>query len=410
MNNARPTATGLYSSLCSAGFAKQDLPDGRRRSQWLTRTKRTKILLHGDMRPGAMQSGQKHQPSLSTGSLPHDSAPVELARAHLLRLPTAPPAEQSGLFALSSSTVTCNRVYVSLCNRALIRHIQNYAHNRIHLSVDRKMKCLKHGWDIATISLLVRNDTRATATLSRNRHQRIEGKAFTLNAKPLLHAVMHEETTENWQALFRDADQLWEQYAPGAGRMSERVAQVLKDFAAGIEAARRLEYSFSRPCDDFSHLAQKDKVIDATCGLSQASADDKSRIDDMAGITKSFLRTQRHAPTVDIVSAFTRGMLTRVLFEFYLPDLHAHLLLHVRELPIEAAIRMRLDPRATGQHSLLFPTYWTGIFGMFPATASGNEAGDAIHSNWETDVEAHDTHIGLDEANPDSRSVTNRQR
>ena len=388
---AMPTSAGLLAAL-NADLTESDragLPTNAQRRSWLARALSHKRSQQGDTRRGARQSGQASDSQPSQGQ--RSKVPVEECRAHLRRLPTEPSLVRSQLFLVSPPVVTEDRVYVPLSCPRLIKRMRRYTGQRFHISVDRKMKCLQRGWGIATASVLVRSNRPRNTNLGRRFGKRLQGKAFTLRAKPLLHAIMDEETTENFAALFRDLDGLWEAHGRGEGRLAERVFQVHKDFAPGIEKARQQIFPRSRPCNDFFHLAQKHKALEKICREAGVS-------DDRVGIVNAFLHDQRSAPTLDIVSAITRAMFERVRQEFGAPTLVAHLSTHVQEISRTAAEGMHLDPRPEGHDRLLFPTYWTGVFGIYPDTQSGNEAGEAIHSAWEADVQAKASRPGMDEA------------
>lgn len=156
------------------------------------------------------------------------------------------------------------RVYVPLINERMKRRMRLYGHKRVHLSVDRKMKCLRHGHGITTLSILVRSTIKRNTTLKRAGAVRTQIRAHTLRAKPILHAIMDEESTDNFVQLFEDADSLWSSIAP-TPNLPAIVMQLHKDYAPGIEQARRRKFSGSRHNNDFFHLSQKRSVIQSKC-------------------------------------------------------------------------------------------------------------------------------------------------
>ena len=141
-----------------------------------------------DARPGSKQSGQQLQPTQSQPA--SEPILVEESRQHVRRLPQEPDSSLSKLFTLPSWKVNDDRVYVPLCCQGLLRNTRRYRHQRIHLSMDRKMKCLKRGWGIASASLLVRNKCKKTTNFARHMRQRKQGRAYTLHAKPNMQAII----------------------------------------------------------------------------------------------------------------------------------------------------------------------------------------------------------------------------
>ena len=59
---------------------------------------------------------------------------------------------------------------------------------------------------------------------------------------------------------------------------------------------------------------------------------------------------------------------------------------------------MLLGPRTTSPCAYKFAPHWIGVFGVFPGTGSGNEAGEALHVQWEAELDAHADTPNIQEA------------
>ena len=73
----------------------------------------------------------------------------------------------------------------------------------------------------------------------------MEAAATTL--LPYMFALMHEETGSNFDKFFADFLRPWD-----CG--SDAVRQLHKDYAPGIEQARRQNFQKSRPANEYPHL------------------------------------------------------------------------------------------------------------------------------------------------------------
>ena len=163
----------------------------------------------------------------------------------------------------------------------------------VQVGVDTKMKNLERGHGVATLNILVKDQVRNT-TLKHGSGKRVQGRAYTTRAVPFPQAVMSDEGTENHVRLFRLACELWSHAKPDSPPLAELVTQVHKDFAPGIEAARRraarvpiavaacllspcscalpLEFPLMpsaqtglSDCDDWFHFKQERKTLESKC-------------------------------------------------------------------------------------------------------------------------------------------------
>eukprot|EP00973_Karenia_brevis_P016223 2220982-Karenia_brevis.AAC.2 len=73
--------------------------------------------------------------------------------------------------------------------------------------------------------------------------------------QPLFQAVIDTESAENLTAAFEDACAICQKY--GAFELSKHVIQIHKDYALGIEAARRKVFNTVRAVEDYFHMQQR---------------------------------------------------------------------------------------------------------------------------------------------------------
>ena len=174
-------------------------------------------------------------------------------------------AEVDGLYLPEHFVEVSNsRVFVAYTCRGMLDTLTRYTDDVVHLAVDAKMKVLTRGMGVATLSLLAKDGLRNT-NLSHAESGRVQGRACTTRAMPFLQATTHQETDANYQSLFAAADMLWRECCPGRPPLRDCVRQVHKDFAPGIEAARRIAFPNSRARNDWFHLKRKKKELETRC-------------------------------------------------------------------------------------------------------------------------------------------------
>ena len=244
------------------------------------------------------------------------------------------------------------------------------AEPEVHLAVDSKMKVLERGHGVATLSILLKDRLRNT-TLT---HGAGQGPAHTTRAAPFLQAVFSDEGTPNHVRLFRLACDLWSEAQPESPPLADLVTQVHKDFAPGIEAARKEVFPRSRPCDDYFHFKQKRKTLESKC-REVVTRNGRTTKKNTAWIA-SALGGIRFAPTLPLFSSLWVGLLQRLAADGE-PDVRDWLLQY---LPTDVG-------EAAGPHSH-FSSLWVGAQGMWPGTGSGNEPAESVHSVWQRQLES----------------------
>lgn len=139
-----------------------------------------------------------------------------------------------------------DRVCVAFSCKGMMDVMRRYADSEIALSIDAKHSCMAHGWGVLTASFLVRDQLRNTS-LAKIGGKRIQGKAFTSHAAPVLQAIIQVENIENIHQFFITLKRLWAIVCPRRPELEQCVLQVHKDYHPAIEHARRKHFSNQEP-------------------------------------------------------------------------------------------------------------------------------------------------------------------
>ena len=217
------SATALLQHLVGQRFDEKELPSTTQLSDWMhnerkrSKTRAGSALPQGDAR-GRVQPTQRAL----------EDWPQEL------------PEDVPALYLLQPQIVSAKDVFVPFRSRGMRDVLVRYSseEREVHLGVDTKMKVLERGHGVATLNILVK-DTLRNTTLTHGNGSRVQGRAYTTRAVPFLQAVLGDEGTENHVRLLRLACQLWAQAKPDRPPLPQLVTQLHKDFAPGIEAARK---------------------------------------------------------------------------------------------------------------------------------------------------------------------------
>ena len=228
----------------SKGLKSADLPTLEQFSAWMKNQKRTPV------------SQQQRQSDAGVTVAPTVAALSDWPRSG---------ETVDALYLLEGVVhVSEQRVFVAYTCRGMLATLRRYVGDVVHLAVDAKMKVLTGGMGVATLSRLVKDGLRNT-NLCHQETGRVQGRARTTHAMPFLQATMHQESEQNYASLFEAAEALWKECCPERPPLQQCVRQLHKDFAPGIEAARRVAFPQSRPCNDWFHLKRKRAEIAARC-------------------------------------------------------------------------------------------------------------------------------------------------
>ena len=121
----------------------------------------------------------------------------------------------------------------------------------VKLAIDGKQKLVANNYTVLTLSFLVSSEH---VTQTRDSRLRVSSRphVHTLTQEPFLQALVNSEAEANVTQFFSTACEIASQCCKLD--LKTQVWQVHKDFAKGIEAARRKVFPFARPCDDYPHM------------------------------------------------------------------------------------------------------------------------------------------------------------
>ena len=200
--SSRRSARQLRAFLDSRG--ESGLPTDTQLSEWLRRAaKRQK-----------QAEGGREQPESQ-----HVVAVVAESVERWVRDAGEQPEE---LFVLRSFKLSGDAAFVPFLSSGMVATMARLRDADVCLVVDTKMGVLDKGWGIATVSVLVKDALRMT-TLSRDSRplvsgegasraqgtRRVQGRAWTSHAMPLLQAIIHSESASNYIALFEQLEHVW---------------------------------------------------------------------------------------------------------------------------------------------------------------------------------------------------------
>ena len=370
---AKATVQGLLAHLHASGVPGP-FPDRPRISNWL------RHLKCGPSR--AEQPASQH---------------VETGR-HSIEAWCEKPSEQdrTRLWVLQPYVLTGVSVRVLFASHGMLSHtLDRYDGGRVHLSVDGKWKVSDKGWAILTVSVLVKDVPRPTH-LAHGVRKSVQSKATTTRALPLLQALVQSETTEDVVAVFRALAAHWESRHPDRRSLYQLVKQVHKDYAPALEAARATVFPRSRPVNDFFHLREKDKILAAKC--AKLDLRHGKYVKRHFEWTMYTLTNTRVTPHPEVFSMVWQGFLVRLLtvgetqVATYLRAEYSSL---VDAETVEFADTPTHVVWSPGQR-LFFAPHWAGLWGVYPGTASGNQAGEALHAPWQRTLESLRTTPSID--------------
>ncbi|CAE7708139.1 unnamed protein product [Symbiodinium sp. CCMP2592] len=266
------------------------------------------------------------------------------------------PIDRNRVVSLAMELSQWNRDFASTASIADLCTFED----QVCLVVDVKMKALEHGRGVATASLLTKAGLRNTR-LGEGRKQ---GKACASRPFPLVQAVVSSESHDLTLLFFRLLCDVWDKHATHCVPLRDHVVQVHKDFAPGLESARKACFPRSRPCDDFYHFTQKHKELESRLLQTELVAGKFQK--KHLGWLQALLASLRLLPRASIFDACWRGLLVR---------------LHDMDEAVVAAYLEYL-------HDHRFAGWWVGCCGIVPGTACGSNPAEAIHSAWQSKLES----------------------
>ena len=242
-----------------------------------------------------------------------------------------------------------------------------------------------------TASFIMRDKLRNT-TLARIEGKQMQGLAFTSRAGPLLQNVIQVESIENLVQFLLMLDKLWSSLCPARPPLPDSVVQMHKDYHPAIKHARQVCLRKSRPMNDFFHLTEKHKTMEAKLHHTVMDGGVLKKRD--FGWVEAVLHGTRHLPTVDLFSALWGGSLQRLrakgetlLLEYLGPEGSERYTMRA----LAADLRHDWHMPCFADHDddvYLFCPHWFGIMGILPGSDCGDQPQEAFHLHWKTQLQS----------------------
>ncbi len=179
------TGAALTTYLVSQGFAESALPSSARRSRWLLNQK----------------AGARKAATTMEAQVPRQEIIERSLSAWLKRKAET----QADLCVLDhpAHALSSQRVCIVFACQGMLKALGRVNTSALAVAVDVKRQCMQHGWGVATLSVLAKDELRNT-TLGRNAGgRRVQGQAWTAHAAPVLQAIVNAETADNFEHIFR---------------------------------------------------------------------------------------------------------------------------------------------------------------------------------------------------------------
>jgi hypothetical protein len=154
----------------------------------------------------------------------------------------------------SGSVVEESRVYVPFSCRGMLERLRGAQGQKLKLVVDMKQKVLTNQYGVITLAFLVNKQATSWSPVVHTSHVRRTLEVHTSTAVPFLQCLVHSEEQRNYVAAFQDAIWLCKEY--GGVDLKMQLIQIHKDYAKGIEGARREVFPGARALDDYFHMKQ----------------------------------------------------------------------------------------------------------------------------------------------------------
>jgi len=285
-----------------------------------------------------------------------------------------------------------------LCScRGMLEILARTTAPRLYISVDTFMAGNPEERGVMTISLLTKGEMRETSMYPRGpgkghdaarcndlQRSKVHCKAHTTRALPLLNAPLGEESAPNHIAAFQAFRSMWSLAQPLRPPLESLLYGMKKDFAAGIEAARRAVFPNTRPEDDFWHMMGRDKTMASKMSVMSETASGKhfhTNYDWMRACLYNF-----HAMgTADMINLCWPGYLRRLVS---LHEVSASSYLYkeyTRRESVAQLIAWDCIIHATSPSELFMFLSWWGH--TFPGLSCGEGPAESLHSTWKRELQ-----------------------
>ena len=185
--------------------------------------------------------------------------PVELLRSHVEQwvgkqgvMAASRQAQLHILNDVREPIIESGRIYIPFASKGMLASIRGARGQYLKMVVDAKQKVLTNRWSILTVGFIVRRQTLSTTSSHGPGGKRAQVKAHTSTMQPLLQALIDTESEDNLAAIFEDAGKVCQSIA--GIDLPRWLIQVPKDYAKGIESARRRVFPHIRAVEDYFHM------------------------------------------------------------------------------------------------------------------------------------------------------------
>lgn len=145
------------------------------------------------------------------------------------------------------------RVYIPIGCRGMGEVIKSAKHRYLKLVLDAKHKVPTNRWSILTLGFILCRQEVSTTSIRRH-GQQISIGMHTSTMQPALQAIINAESKPNIKNAFEDLGALCDRF--GEVDLKIMLVQVHKDYAKGIEQARRDVFPTVRVVEDYFHAKQ----------------------------------------------------------------------------------------------------------------------------------------------------------
>ena len=293
------------------------------------------------------------------------------------------------IYVLPTTRTDETIVYIPFTCQAMTDTIAKYNSDIVLLGLDGKMKILLWGYAILSAGIIIKEYGKNSTRRRNAQGQRVQMPSNVCTFIPIMQAIVNSESKAHCEMLFRDVENLWNAHRrQGSPLFHESCAQIHKDFGGGSEAARKSMWPSMRSMDDWAHFIRN---LSKRLPKGPASATLRKTVIQM-------LNTLRTIPNVDLFDVLAHGFLewlrrqpngaslARYLQDWYLKQVT------VKELNEEYGVLANGNPGDV----LTNATWWAGVSGCIPGSASGTQTVEAFHRDWETQIRSMGPPSSLD--------------
>ena len=305
-------------------------------------------------------------------------------------------ADVTRLFVLPQVVITSDdptrrikgRGYVPFtCKGMLLQLLRLEKDVSLVLAVDAKVGRGNAAWRTASIGFYKKSELAKT-TLTRRDHKSLQMRAYTTSFCPVLQARMHQETNENWSAMFNDFVDIIA-HVRGIERevAKQSCFQCAKDFNDAIENGRKNICPDARPIGDPTHMwarfgLQLPRKCRDVATEEPTAASQKPNSQQMLSGMEAMCTL---SPTIDILDVVLEHFLvqcTDILKEQAATD-YLRENNYVVKVAREQVQRWHIEIRDEHKQSFWFCPAWQGLFGAYPGMQCGTQPVEAFHGGWQ---------------------------